>query len=121
VLNEIQWFILITFKSDISKNEMNELGELQHILSVYCGRYICITSGNTQVYLSKKDWSQLMDFENGCTDSEVIKYGRLQDELLEWCNKCFEFKSFFTPPDTNDIDFNTLWKELKYKNTFSDN
>jgi len=53
VLNEIQWFILMTFKSDIPKNEVHELGDSQHTLSVYCGRYICITSENTQVYLSK--------------------------------------------------------------------
>jgi hypothetical protein len=52
---------------------------------------------------------------SGCRDREVIKYGRLQDELLEWRNMCFQFKSFFTPPETNAIDFNTLWNELKYK------
>jgi len=27
VLNEIQWLILVTFKSDIPKNEVNELGD----------------------------------------------------------------------------------------------
>ena len=57
-----------------------------------------------------------MDFASGCIDREVIKYGRLQDELLEWRNKCFESKSFRTP-ETNAIDFNTLWNELKYKNS----
>jgi len=40
-----------------------------------------------------------MDLTSGCIDREVIKYGRLQDELLEWRNKCFEFKSFCTPPE----------------------
>ena len=34
VLNEIQWFILVTFKSDIPKNEVHELGDSQHTLSV---------------------------------------------------------------------------------------
>jgi hypothetical protein len=63
-----------------------------------------------------KDWSQLIDLESGCIDREVIKYGRLQDELLEWRNKCFESKFCFTPPEKNAIDFNTLWNELKYKN-----
>jgi hypothetical protein len=116
VLNEIQWFILVTFKSDIPKNEVHELGDSDHTLSVYVGRYIRITSENTQVYLSKKDWSQLMDLASGCIDREVIKYGRLQDELSEWRNKCFESKSFCPPPDTNAVDFNTLWNELKYKN-----
>ena len=70
VLNEIQWFILVTFKSDIPKNEVHELGDSQHTLSVYCGRYIRM-SQNTQVYLSKKDWSQLMDLASGCIDREV--------------------------------------------------
>jgi hypothetical protein len=108
LLNEIQWFILVTFKSDIPTNKMHELGNSQHTLSMYCGRYIRITSENTQVYLSKKDWSQLMDLESACIDREVIKYGRLQDVVLEWRNKCFELKFFRTPPDTNAIDFNTL-------------
>jgi len=89
VLHGIQWFILETFKSDIAKEEVHELGDSQHTLSVYCGRYICITSEKMQVYLSKKDWPQLMDLSSGCIDREVIKFGRLQDELLEWCNKCF--------------------------------
>ena len=54
VLNEIQWFILVTFKIDIAKNKVHELGDSQHTLSVYCGRYIRMTSENTLVYLSKK-------------------------------------------------------------------
>jgi hypothetical protein len=56
-----------------------------------------------------------MDLASGCIDREVIKYGRLQDKLLEWRNKCFESKSFCTPPETNATDFNTLWNELKHK------
>jgi hypothetical protein len=47
VLNEIQWFILLPFKSDIPKNKVHELGDSKHTLSVYCGRYIRITSENT--------------------------------------------------------------------------
>jgi len=58
-----------------------------------------------------------MDLESGCIDREVIKYGKLQDELLEWRNKCFQSKSFRTPPETNTIDFNTLWNELNYENS----
>ena len=34
VFNEIQWFILVTFKSDIPKNEVHKLGDSQHTLSV---------------------------------------------------------------------------------------
>jgi len=54
VLNEMQLFILVTFKGDIPKNEVHELGDSQHTLSVCCGRYIRISSQNTQVCLSKK-------------------------------------------------------------------
>ena len=82
VLNDLQWFILVTFKSNISKNEVHELGDSRHTLSVYCGRYIRITSENTQVYLSIKDWSQLMDLASACIDRQVIKFCRLQDELV---------------------------------------
>jgi hypothetical protein len=107
VLNEVQWFILVTFKGDILKNKEHELGDSQHTLSVYCGRYIRIKSKDTQVYLCKKDWSLLMDLASGCIDRKGIKYGRLQDEILEWRNNCFESKSFCTPPDTNAVDFST--------------
>jgi len=54
VLNEMQWFILVTFKSNIPKNEVHELGDPRHTLSMYFGRYIRITSEDTRVYLSKK-------------------------------------------------------------------
>jgi len=117
MLNEMQWFILVTFKSDIPKSEVHELGDPHHTLSVYCGRYIRITSEKIQVLLIKKDWSQLLDLAKACIDREIIKYGRHQEELAELRNKCFEYKSFCTPPDINAIDFNTLWKELNYKNT----
>jgi len=54
VLNETQWFILVTFKIDMTKKELHEIGDPQHVLSVYCRRYIRITSEKTQVLLSKK-------------------------------------------------------------------
>jgi len=101
---------------------MFELGDSQHILSVYCGRYTRITSENTQVHLSKKDCSQLMEVASACLHREGTKYGRLQIELIEWRNKRFNLNYFCTPPNTNVIDFNTLWKELKYENmSLSDN
>ena len=50
VLNEIQWFILVAYKSDIPKNKVHELGDSRHTLSEYCGRYMRNTSENTQVY-----------------------------------------------------------------------
>ena len=117
VLNEMQLFILVTFKDDIPKNEVHELGDSQHTLSVYCGRCISITSEKTQVHLSKKDWSQLLYLASVCIQREVIKYGRIHEELVAWRNKCFESKSFSTPPDINAIDFNPLWNEIKYKNS----
>ena len=53
VVIDTQWYILVSFKSNISKNEVHELGDSRHTLSMYCGRYIRITSENTQVHLSK--------------------------------------------------------------------
>src|SRR5215470_3698815 len=44
VLNQVQWFTLVTFKDDVPKNEVHELGDSRHTVSVYCGRYIRITS-----------------------------------------------------------------------------
>jgi len=35
VLSEMQWFILVTFKGYTHKNELQELGDPQHNLSVY--------------------------------------------------------------------------------------
>jgi hypothetical protein len=115
VLNEIQWFILVTFNNDTPKNKVHDLGDSQHTLPLYCGRYICITSENTQVYLSKKDWKELMELASACIDRRVIKFGRLQDELVEWRNKCLEAKTFCTSPNTDAIDFKTLCDELCYR------
>jgi hypothetical protein len=96
VLNDTQWFILVTFKSEIPKNEVHELGESRHTLSMYCGRYIRITSENTRVHLSKKGRSQLTHLASACIDRQVIKVMRLQDELVERRDKCVESKSFCT-------------------------
>jgi len=84
VLNEMQWFILVTFKCDTPKNEVHELGDPHHTLSVYSGWYIRITSEKTQVLLSKKDLSQLLDLASACIDREVIKYGRIHKILQIW-------------------------------------
>jgi hypothetical protein len=54
VFNEKQWLIQMTFKSYIPKNEVDEMGETQHTLSLSCGRYIHNTCENTQVHLRKK-------------------------------------------------------------------
>jgi len=34
VLNDMQWFIMVTFKSDIPKNEVHEIGDSQHTMTV---------------------------------------------------------------------------------------
>jgi len=107
VLNDIQWFILVTFKSNISKNEVHELGDPHHNLSMYWGRQVRITSENSQVYLSKNNWSQLMDLASACVDSEVIKFCRFQDKLEEWRDKWVQSKCFCTPRNTNAIHFDT--------------
>jgi hypothetical protein len=105
---------------DIPKGEVHELADSRHTLSVYCGRYIRITSENTQVHLSKTDCSQLLELASACIDRQVIKFFRLQDELVEWRNKRVECKSFCTPPNTNVIDFESLYDELGFrKNIFN--
>jgi hypothetical protein len=48
VWNDLQWFILVTFKCNISNNEVHELGDSRQTLSLYCGRYIRITSVSKQ-------------------------------------------------------------------------
>jgi hypothetical protein len=56
VLNQIQWFILVPFKNDIPKNEVHEVGDSRHTESVYCGRYIRITSEDVNVFSIKSEW-----------------------------------------------------------------
>jgi len=119
VLNDAQWFILVTFKSDIPQGEVHQLGDSRRTLSMYCGRYIRIASEKTQLCLSKKDWPQPKDLASACIDRQVIKFCRLEDELVEWRNKYFESKSFCQLPNTNAIDFETLYDELGYRTSFS--
>lgn len=68
VLNGTQSFILVTFKSNISNNEVHEPGDPRHTLLIYIGRYIRITSEKTQAYQSIKVWSQLMDLARACIE-----------------------------------------------------
>jgi len=46
ILNDLEWFILVTFKSNMSKNEVHKLSDSRHTLSMYCGRFIRITIEN---------------------------------------------------------------------------
>jgi hypothetical protein len=68
VLNQIQWFVLVTFKNDVPKNEVHELGDSRHTLFVYCGRYIHITSEDVSELLNKSEWSYLMELAGSCID-----------------------------------------------------
>jgi len=72
VLNEMHWFILVTFRSDMPKSEVHEFGYPHQTLSVYFGRYNSNTSENIKVFLSKKDWSQLLDLASACIDRKVV-------------------------------------------------
>ena len=107
VFSDLQWYILVTFKRNISKNEVHELGESLQPLSMYLGRYIRITSENTQVYLT-----QLMDLASACIYRQVNTFCRLQDKPEKWRDKCVELKCFCTPPKTIAIDFDALWDEI---------
>jgi hypothetical protein len=115
VLNQIQWFILVTFKDDIPKNEVHELGDSLHTLSVYCGRYINITSEDIHVFLITSEWSYLMELAGTCIDRQILKLCKLQDDLIQWRNECHESKTFCTQPQTSAIDFETLYDEIMYK------
>jgi hypothetical protein len=64
------------------------------------------------VYLSKKVWKELVELAFAWIDRRVIKFGRLQDELVEWRNKNLESKIFFTPPNPDAIDFEIFYGEL---------
>ena len=94
------------------RNVKYELGDSRPTLSVYCGRYIRIMSEDVQVFLNKSEWSDLMELASACMDGQTLKLFTLHDDLLEWRNKCYESKSYFTPPKTNVIDFETWYDKL---------
>ena len=103
----------MTFKDNTPKGEVHELGESRHTLSVPCGQYIRITSENTQVVLSKKnDWAYVTELASACINRKVIGFSRLQDDLVEWRNKCLQERSICTSPNANGIDIDSLYDEL---------
>jgi hypothetical protein len=114
-LNRIQWFILVTFKDHTPKDVVHELGDTRHTLDLYCGRYIRFTSDDFHILLSKSQWAYIMDLAGSCVNRQILELFRLHDELLEWRNKCIESKSFCTSPETNAIDFETLYDEIMFK------
>jgi len=48
-------------------------------------------------------------------DRQVIKFCTLQEELIERWNRWLRGKTYCTPPNTNAIDFLTLWGEVTYR------
>ena len=66
LLNDTQWFILVTFEDSIPNGEVHELGNSRHTLSLHCGRYIRITIENTQVLISYKYCAYLMELASAC-------------------------------------------------------
>jgi hypothetical protein len=67
------------------------------------------------VKVKKIGKKELIELAKVCIDRQVIKLGRLQDELVERRNKCLESKSFCTPQNRDAIVFDTLYDELRYK------
>ena len=90
LLNDTQWFILVTFKDDIPKGKLHELGDSSHTLSIHCGRYVRIATKNIQVLLSTKGWAYLMELAIACINRKVIRFSRLQDDLVQLWNKCLQ-------------------------------
>jgi len=86
------------------------LGDSRHTLCRVYG----IKSEKAQVYLSKSEWSYLLDLASSSFDRQTLKSFRLQDELVEWRINCFEYKLFCA----NAIEFDTLYNELMYKPSF---
>ena len=114
VLNQIQWFILVTFK-DIPKNVFHELGDSLNTLDLYCGKYARITCDNVHVVLTKSQWNYLMHLAESCLNRQIMKMFYLRDDLQKWHKECLETNSFVTPPNTTAIDFEVLYDELLNK------
>jgi len=55
-----------------------------------------------------------MDLASSSIDRQILKSFRLQDQLVEWGIKCFDYKLFCA----NAIEFDTLYNELMYKPSF---
>jgi len=59
---------VVTFESHIPKSAGHELGASRNTVSMYCERYIRVMSEDSQVYLSKTEWSYLMDLASSWKD-----------------------------------------------------
>jgi hypothetical protein len=112
VLNEIQWFILVTFNE--YKCGIHELGDPSHNLFMYCRRYIRIKCGSDQVVLLLTEWSYLMKLASACLDRQIRKLSVLQEEVSAWHDRCLESNTYRKPPSTSVIDFECLYDELMF-------
>ena len=56
-----------------------------------------------------------MELASACINRQVIRFSRLQDELIPWWNKCLQEIAFSTRPDANGIDFDSLYDKLSHR------
>ena len=73
------------------------------------------TSEKAQVLLSKRDWAYLMELASVRINKQVTRFSRIQDDLVKCSKKCLQEISFFTLPNANGIDFNTLFDKLRHR------
>jgi hypothetical protein len=76
----MQWFILVTFKDNIAKDEVHEFGDSHHTMDLYCGRYMLITSGDVHILLTKSQRTYLMDLAGFCINRQRMKAFHLHDD-----------------------------------------
>jgi hypothetical protein len=93
MLNDTQWFILVTFKS-----QTQDLSRRTCWLASYTVKVLWTVyphqGRELQVHLSKNDCSQLIDSASRCIDRQVINFCKLQNELVEWCNSVLNLNPF---------------------------
>jgi len=56
-----------------------------------------------------------MELASACINRQVIRFSRVQDDLVPWWIKCLQGRAFSTPPDANGIDFDSLYDELNHR------
>jgi len=54
----------------------------------------------------------LIELASACVDRQVIRFSILQDDLVEWWNKCLRERSFCTPPNAKGFHFDCLYDDL---------
>jgi len=74
VLNQMQWFILVTFKNLIPKDVMRGLGDSRHTLDLYCRRYIRITFDDVHEVLNKSLRGYLDEMVGFCVDRQIMNF-----------------------------------------------